>query len=216
MREPIPTNNWNFSVVQPAIACAFQKKKILSSQLEMHRKAPIVMAREKLTHKSPPIWGKNVEQLPQTKTKQTKQNKKTNKMVSKNIPSESKTRFCLWNEARKKTQLKRPCPHANKKTMKTHVKNERGRNAFHGLATYLPTTAIAHKAFLFEQKKRTKEKKRSSGERKHCQKIRFCATSLQQPQTSKKSPSYKQQQTQKKKTRYKCTRKHTLSTLPIA
>ena len=126
----------------------------------MQRKAPIVMAQKKLTHKMPPICGKRVEQLPQTKTKQ-KQNRtrKRIKMVSKNIPSESKTRFCLWNEARKKTQLKRPCPHANKKTMKTHVKNERGRNAFYGLATYLPTTAIAHKAFLFEQKKRTKEKK---------------------------------------------------------
>ena len=46
--------------------------------------------------------------------------------------------------------------------MKTHVKNEEEEMP----SIDSPTTAIAHKAFLFEQKKRTK-KKRSSGEKPH-------------------------------------------------
>ena len=64
--------------------------------------------------------------------------------------------------------------------------------------TYPPPPLLTKPSCLNKRNEQRK-KKRSSGERKHCQKIRFCATSLQQPQTSKKSPSYKQQQTQKKR-----------------
>ena len=65
----------------------------------MHRKAPIVMAREKLTHKMSPIYGKKSRVVATNKTKQTE---KRRKMVRKSIPSESKTKFRLRNEARKK------------------------------------------------------------------------------------------------------------------
>ena len=96
---------------------------------------------------------------------------------------------------KKHTQLKRPCTQTNKKTMKTHVKNEEEEMPS---IDSPPTTAIVHKAFLFEQKKRIKKKK--AAEKKRIDKRYFFVQRRSNSRgPPKKSPSYKQPQIQKKK-----------------